>query len=537
MSVKVKRERADQRRHHRVTAPIFVDIGGHRLRATDWSLGGLRIENYPGELPAIGAELALHIMLPFQGFDVSFDARSEVVRFDPATQMLSVKFTVLGERERELMSHFIEELIRGSMVNVEDTIQRIDVPVTPASLQPDVSPVALLPVRRWPVKTIAMTSVYGLIGIAVFGYTGLLGYTNFFRMEVQTAVISAPVDTVAAPVDGRVSWTAIKPGDPVRAGEVIVNVIDNQLEREIELADIAIKERKAQLIYAKQRQADELDKMKGFAGVELKNAEQTKLELEGLAAQAQAAEQQYQRLRFLHSKGFTTDTLLENAEKLSVFTRKSVESKRVELTSRIALAQSNEGRRHYNGNNMVGDLGQVEAQVRLAEHEVSLTQQKHSALLHHRDRLAVRAPFDGMVLELPRVDHGSMRRGDVIAIVEQRRQREVTAYLNQDEVLRIGQGDEAMIFIPALGETLKARVSRIDRTSGFVKEQQQQHNPGYNWRGPTDRSAKVTLSFEDAARVVDQDKYRSGLPVIVIFPQRSTNALLTSIKQKFLLAL
>ena len=81
----------------------------------------------------------------------------------------------------------------------------------------------------------------------MFGYTGLLGYTNFFRMEVQTAVISAPVETVAAQADGRVGWTDVKPGDPVKAGDVIVNVVDNQLEREIELADIAVQEQKAKL--------------------------------------------------------------------------------------------------------------------------------------------------------------------------------------------------------------------------------------------------------------------------------------------------
>jgi hypothetical protein len=66
-----------------------------------------------------------------------------------------------------------------------------------------------------------------------------------------------------------------------------------------------------------------------------------------------------------------------------------------------------------------------------------------------------------------------------------------------------------------------------------VREQDQRANPGYNWRGPTDRSAKVTIDFEEPSRVADPDRYRSGLPVVVIFPQRSTNALLSSIMQKF----
>ena len=105
----------------------------------------------------------------------------------------------------------------------------------------------------------------------------------------------------------------------------------------------------------------------------------------------------------------------------------------------------------------------------------------------------------------------------MIAVIEQRKRREVTAWLNQDEVLRVGQGDEATLFVPALNETLKAKVTRIDRTSSFVDEQNRSHNPGYRWRAPLDRTAKVTLAFPDPKRVADAERYRSGLPVVVIF--------------------
>ena len=72
MTVKVRRERPDQRRHHRVTAPLFVAYAGQNYRAADWSLGGLRLEGLPGELPAAGEQIPLGLTLPFQGFDVSF---------------------------------------------------------------------------------------------------------------------------------------------------------------------------------------------------------------------------------------------------------------------------------------------------------------------------------------------------------------------------------------------------------------------------------------------------------------------------------
>ena len=538
MAVKIKRERPDQRRHHRVTAPLFVRVDGHRLRATDWSLGGLRLDAYPGELPSAGAELQFHLTLPFQGFDVSFDVKAEVVRVGRDTQTVAVRFTEIGERERELMQHFIEELVRGSMSDVEDTIQRIDVPVTPAKLEPDAKNlVAHGPMRRWPVKTLVITGIYGVAGFVIFGYASLLGYSNFYRMEIQTAVISAPVETVTAQADGQVVWTDIKPGDEVKAGDVVVNLMDNQLEREIELADIAVQEQKAKIAYLKHRHADELDKLRGFATVEMKNVKQSKVELDGIKEQLQLAQSQYGRVKGLADKGYATATKVDEAQKEVIALRSQLEKGRIELSSRVELADQDIGKRLYTGDNIVGQANDIEAQVQLAQHEMELAEKRAQSYVKQRQRAAVTAPFDGTVLDIPRVDKGAVRKGDTIAILEQRKNRRVTAFLSQDEILKVGLGDEAILFIPALGETLKGKVREIDRTSGFMREQNERQNPGYSWRGPHDRTAKITIEFEDPKQIEDYERYRAGLPVVVVFEQRSTNSLLSTLKKKFAVSL
>jgi multidrug resistance efflux pump len=527
-----------------VSAPMFVSLGGHRLRAADWSLGGLRLEGFPGELPGLASEVQLQLTLPFQGFDVTFDVTGEVMRTDPDKRMFAVRYKQIGDRERELMTHFLDELVRGSMSDVEDTIQRIDVPVTPASLKPDVNPLKQLPASRWPVKALVMSGIYGVIGLIVFSYTALLAYTNFFRMEVQTAVITAPVEIVAAQADGQVKWGDVKPGDPVRAGEVIVQLVDNQLQRELEFAEIAVQEKKAKLGSLKQRHLDELEKIRGYATVEMNNIRQTKLELEALSDKLAFAERGESRLKGLHGKGFTTDSKLEEAKKQVITLRKELEVRRVELEARLELSEQNVGKRMYTGNETIGSgdlhqgkIAEIEADIRLAEHEIILTQQRYIANLAYRDRQAVRSPFDGTVLELPRLNNGTVRKGETIAIIEQRERRQVTAFLNQEEVLRVGLGDEALLYIPALGETLKANISRIDRTSGFIQEENRSQAPGYRWRGPVDRTAKVMLAFRDPEKVRDVERYRSGLPVVVVFPQRSTNSLLASLRQRFSIGL
>ncbi len=533
MSVKIKRERPDQRRHHRVSAPLYVEVAGHALRASNWSLGGLKLDSYPDPLPAVGEEFTVNVTLPFQGFDVSFEAKADVLRLVEEEHTFALRFIEIGERELELMQHFIEELVRGSMVDVEDTIQRIDVPVTPASLEPDAKKVIKeAPIRRWPVKSIVMSAFYITFGLLVFTYAGVLAYTNFFRMEVQTAVISAPVETVKAHADGYIGWKQFRPGDNVRAGEVIIQLYDNALEREIELADIAVKERKAKLAYLKRRHAAELERLKGYATVEIKNVRQTKIELESLKERLVLGQKNVGRLKTLYEKGYATQLALDQALDEVIKLRKEIADRDVELSSRIELADQNFGKRLYTGRDVVGDAQSLEAEVHLAEHEINLALQRQNSYLNHRDRYAVRSPFDGTILDLPRLDKGNVRRGDVIAIVEQRRNRHVTAYLNQDEVMHVGIGDEVTLFIPALGEQLAGRVMGVDRTSGFVQEQDQKHNPGYTWRGPTDRSAKVTIAFSRPDIVANYNKYRSGLPVVVIFERRSTNSFFSASSEK-----
>lgn len=524
MSVKVKRERPDQRRHHRVSAPLFVGVAGQTVRAADWSLGGLRIENFQGPVPRAGQEVDLDLTLPFQGFDVTFKARGFVVRNNPETRMFAVQFTDLGERERELMTHFLEELVRGSMVDVEDTIQRIDVPVTPASLEPDskLAPMGQRPVRRMPAKAMAMSAFYATFGVAVLGYAAMLVYSNFFRLEVQTAVIAAPVETIKAHADGRVEIAGIKPGDAIRQGEVLLSVIDHQLEREIELSDIVIRERKARLNFLKQRFAGELEKLEGLTNLEVRDLQQLKLEVESANARARAAKSQFNRLRKLHDQGLTTDMKLEEAEKEAVGAEKLFEIKKIDLATRIEVAEKGLGKRHYNGRDLIGNETDLRAEMKLAEHEIVLAQQRHIANLNMRERTAVRAPFSGTVVDLPRVDQASVRRGDTIAIVEQHSRRHVLAFLKQDEVAKVGLGDEAQVFIPALGEKVAARVIKIDRTSGFLDEQAEVVASGYRWRGPKDRSAKVVLQFSDGHAIAVDDRYKAGLPVTVLFAQRSS---------------
>ena len=499
------------------------------MRAADWSLGGLRLEGYPGPLPAPGQALDLKLALPFQGFNVSFEAKGEVVRNNPADAMFALKFTELGAREQELMRHFIEELVRGSMSHVADTIQRIDLPLTPVSTAPDPNPKDQTPIQRWPIKTIFYSSLYALIGLFVFSYAGMMAYTNIFRLEVDAAVIAAPLFTVTAANDGHVNWQGYKPGDLVRAGTLVLQVADNALEREIDLADIDIRDRRARLGLLQSQMAEALSQLGDLATVEQKLLEQAKSKLDSLRAIAAAADAAYQRTQILYKQGFATKLALDLAERDAVSSGATAIGQQSELSTQSSLAGRQLGQRFFTGTGILGDRAKLESEIKLQEEEIRIGQEHKDVLIRQRERLSVVAPFDGLVLDLPRVDHASVIRGDLIAVIEQPRSRQVTAYLTQSEVSHVGIGDEATVYVPAFDATLRARVASVDRTQGFADDIKQR----FTWRGPLDRSALVTLSFIDKVAASNPRTFRSGTPVTVIFKSRSTNEIVNQVVSAF----
>lgn len=532
MAVKVRRERPDQRRHHRVTAPLFIDFGGERYRADNWSLGGLKVSGLKGELPAPGDKIELQLTLPFQGFGINFQVNCEVVRNDADEAMVAVKYLDLGEREAEVMQHFIEDIIRGAMTDVEDTIQRIDVPVTPASLKPDVNPANEVPVRRWPIKTIMMSAFYIMMGFGVFGYTAYLVFANYFNLEIRSAVIAAPLENVKAQAEGRVQWTRFQPGDHISEGDIVLRLLDNKVEHEIDLARLQIKERNNEIAYLMRRKVDELEKVSAFADLEAKDIAQARLNHETLKEDVHAARLHHVRTEHLFERGHAPAVKREDARRRLSDLERKLERQKLDLQTRIRLAEKNLGKRHFTGRDMIGDLQRVSAEIRRAEGLLALDKERFEIAKQHRARLAVRAPFEGTLLRLPRVHNGHVKAGETIAIIEKSGERTITAFLTQQEILDIEIGKKVDVYIPSTGEVVAARVVNVDRTMGFFKQASERSPVRLQWRESKERTAMVTLNFEDANLIVKDPRYRSGLPVTVNFTRKTGSYVTAAISRR-----
>ncbi len=518
--MKIVRERPCQRLQHRVTAPLWVAWRHQVIRAADWSLSGLRLDGVPVDELAVGDQVDLRLSLPFQGFDVGFVAGAEVVRM--AADMVAFRLIRVGERERNLMSHFIDELVRGSMVDVEDTIQRIDVPVTPVSTRPDPNPKEEIPVRRWPVRAIVMTVVYLTLGVGIIAFASFVAYANMFKLEVDTAVVTAPLDVVSAHADGRIMLADMAPGDRIEAGQTLGRLADSELEHSLDVATIAVERARARRDHV----ARQLDAAtfgdRDREVVADNNRERTAAAVAALEARLELARARHARVEGIYSQGWTTVEVVEEAADEVAILEAELAVLRIDLGEFDETATETTADGLFDAVRMEQGYANLAADLMLAEEELLLARQELEALEMHRQRLDIAAPFDGRVVEVSKPDGATVLRGEDILIIERDQARTIEAFLDQEQILVVGLDDAATIYLPALDRRVAATVTRIDRTTGFIDEQRSH----YSWRGPEDRSGRVILTFTEPTL---GEQINAGLPAIVIFDRRSDDAILSGL--------
>lgn len=522
--MKITRERACQRRHHRLVAPLFVEIDGRgRIQANDWSVEGLGLALGDSTLLEIGVEVGLHLTLPFQGYDMSFDARAKVVRIDSTTGTTGLAFVDLPDRSRDLLLYFSEDLIRGRMGSVEDSICRIDIPVTPISTKPTTSHVEETPFRRWPIKTIIMSSAYICLGFFVLTYLAVILAGNLLRLEVQSSVVSTDLQTLKMPVDGLVRRINFNVGERVERGDEIMRFSDQKLENAIQDSRIKIEAARRNIWRMEEKKKIETERLKLYQVVSRTDKEITQARLAAAGEVLKGADAHLVRIMDLHRSGVATKAQIETARQAQARATANVAEQTSLLEKNTAMDAVSE-RRHYNHKEFGADLDLMALDLDAAYSTLQSEILRLEDLDKMKERLVLHAPFDGRIVSLLQTAATSVGRNEPLLVLERSDRVSITAYLNQSEILEVGLYDEARVFVPALDFRGAARVTRIDRSS-LMLDRKATH---YAWRDKSDRTAIVVLEL-DMKDIADHS-IRAGLPVVVIFDKRGTSEFWSKIR-------
>lgn len=515
--MKIIRERPDHRRFHQVTAPMRVWLpNGETTMATNWSLGGLLLEGVAGDLPEHATVLKLSLELPFQGFDISFEVSAKVESTTPETGSIRFEFEELGERAHDLMNHFIDDLVRGQMATVDDTICRIDVPVTPISTKPDVVPGQETTVGRWPIKTIVMSALYSVIGVAIFGYLGILTYSKTMRLEVRTAVISAPLATLKMPMDGILRPVRFEPGTQLIRGQRIASIENPKLIAEIEDKRIDLDAAKRAQLRSQERYRIEAARMKLYQVINRTDRQMAHAKVAGLKEALHAADDTYERLFGLKEKGLVTATKFGVAIKERAQAEARLKEAELVLERTVAMDDVSD-RRYFNHKEFVADLDMLALDIEEATSLVNTANSQLEKLEKLNASMAILAPYDGKIVSIQQAAHTTILRNEPLLTIEEKTIPTVTAFVDQDQILKVGLRDVAKVYLPSLGKHIEATVTAIDRNSTFINSGRSH----YAWKDGKEKSAAISLRLHITSS--EQEYVSAGLPAVVIFPSRQVN--------------
>ncbi len=521
--MRIEREKPCQRRHHRVKAPMKVKTpDGYSLMATDWSIGGLRLDDMQAELPKVGDTWKLTLELPFQGFDIAFEVEANVVRTVEETKTIGFQFINLGERANDLMSHFIDDLIRGQMATVEDTICRIDIPVTPISTKPDVNPSDEVPVKRLPAKLIIMSSLYSMLAIAIFGYLSILIYSKTMRMEVSSAVVSAPLATIKMPMDGILQPILLQEDMRVVAGQAIARIHDIRFETNLDEKRIQLDQAKRNLARTEEKYRIEEQRMTLYQIINKTDRQIAEARVQSAKQALVTSDAHLERLITLRKKGLVAESKVDELRRQQSTTLGRLKEAEFDLERATAM-DAVSGRRYFNHKEFVSDLDILALEVEEANANVMAASMQVERLEVEKARMIIKAPFDGRIVSVKQPGNIMVLRNEQLFTIEKREQPTVTAFLDQQQILSVGLHDTAKIFIPALDRHIPATVSKIDRNSAFINDKASH----YIWDDQKGKSAAVSLTIQLTEE--EQNYIYAGLPAVVVFPKRSTSAIYNQI--------
>ncbi len=521
-AINVKHEPASQRLHFRVTSPAEVEIGGRRYPTENWSVGGFKIVRFDGSAEP-GERIPIQFGLNFQGFDVSFEANAEVLRREGDT--LAAQFIGLGERESELLRTFVSNILSGQMVGVDGVLKNLDRPVTKTPISVPAAGSAVP--RKHTIRRFVVAFIYLVVGLVLAGYTFLTVAGLVMRVNVETAVTSAPLEQVVSMDIGTIRELNVQPGAEVQAGQQLFRVENETTIRAVEAARQEIQSAEIDVRQTHSATESERAKLATYQSISKDQLEAGVARINALVAVRDEARAEAERAKQLYDYRLVSKQVYDAQQATVVKHDANVQQAIADQRIAENTVQTVNKGYFFSGNFLVGDLATRIAEEDAAQDKLKVAQAALGDALKHESQRVYRAPFQAVVMRVFKSSGMTVDRGENLMVLRRKGESAyIDAYLTQEEAGLVGTGTRAVAFIPARGKRYQAEVIAVDRTSGFLKEVQtpKLQQSQFGWRNTEDRSAYVKLVFVDVTPA-ELSSIAPGLPVRLTIPKKRDGAL------------
>ena len=379
------------------------------------------------------------------------------------------------------------------------------------------------------VRTGMMSAVWLLAGGVVLSYGGTLLYANVVSIEADAAVVSGTVQPVRAPAAGLVTAPLMAPGEAFGQGARLFTIRNPELEQSIALAGVRVERARQDLRQREAEREAELARRDNLIIRATAEIERLDEEVQALTAIDRSVRHRLSMMSQLFASGYTSRLRLEEATQRAADSRADLARARIRQAERQGMLDALVSGHGLGAGEAVVRLADANAAVERARAEISLTSQELQVRLRRREDMTVNAAAPGRMLRVIRLDGSQVLAGDAVALVERDDERLVYAFLTQEDAGRVALGDQAEVMLPAQRLSTRARVVAVERAGGYLDDVEtryswsQSHDTGQRL-SDRDRTARVTLRFDEADLAAARRVVDLGTPAIVTFDRRWNGA-------------
>lgn len=442
----------------RIKLPAWVIINNQRYDLIDWSFAGFAIVTET--VFKVGDVVELTLTLPFEHHNAQCNLHAEVRMQDPGST--GFEFVDIPQSVRLMMREYVEMFVEGQLHGAEAhtlrssrAAQDVRVEASLAAKKEAVAPVQKLSSKFW-----QKLSGYGLFSALGLLFIFWLLVSQRYVNSTQAGLVGNTVE-VRSRVEGYVKDIAVKAGDSVKAGQLLVQLEDREFRRNLRAG--AYVQQMAQEALDTASKALQGEKLEGklFSRIAKYRRESEQAKLKETDAQLAQVKAELDRTEALVKSGFLAKAALDDRklvyeEKLASLNRVSAEASMSADVAREADA----GRFFSNTQiaNRSSDLIQV-VERRKNENAQALLQL--GPLFTAVENSSLITPNNGTIRIVTRAPGELVRAGELVAVVETNQLPSVMAKFTVADAYRISPGQTARIFFPALDQVFDGIVEAV----------------------------------------------------------------------------
>ncbi len=339
--------------------------------------------------------------------------------------------------------------------------------------------------------------------------------TYVLHLKVTTAVVSAPIETMHAPLSGMIKTVYVTEGQPVKPGDPLLTIENFDLEQKARIAKINIAAAESNLAYYHHLLDNEQKRLTLYKKIGHNRVVSAQATADISQKKLRIAHSKLKRLTPLLKQHYISQAVWEAQEGQYKSAQQAVtQAQAIEHIEHQALRAIDQGL-YFTGGKTEGRERDLLAKLHAAEEQVHFNKLRAKVYQQLIKKLTLRAPFNAKIMQILKSVGNTTNNNNPLLLLENTQiKKTLIAYLTQQEVQQLKAANKATIYIPATGTTYRGKITEINRTQGFIDEINRQ----FRWRDlQTDRSAKVMVALDPRDQAAFNQQTFAGMPAIVYF--------------------